>query len=84
MRRTGFEQRFGQMEEDASIDACFDFFRRKESVVDVRWVKEQVYRTSCIPESCPVTRSLFEIFSRRPEEEEGEISLKKDVYFRFN
>ena len=66
------------MDEDASIDACFDYFRRKESMVDVQWVKEQIYRTSCIPDKCPATRSLFEIFSRRDEH------VKKDMCFRFN
>lgn len=58
------------MDEDTSADAWFDFFRRKESVADVLWVKEQVYQTSCVPEKCPSTRSWVEIFSCR---EEGEV-----------
>lgn len=92
MRRT----KFGQMDEDTSIDACFDYFRRKGSMIDVLWVKEQVYRTSCVPERCPSTRSLCEILisgNRRgdreegdedEEEEDGEIVVVDDTKFRFN
>ena len=71
------------MEEDPDIDDCFTYFRREESVVDVQWVKEQIYRTSCVPEKCPATRSLVEIFSGLAREE-GEVVAKKDVGFRFN
>ena len=66
------------MDEDPSIDACFDYFRRKGSIVDVQWVKEQIYRAPCIPDKCPETRSLFEIFSCRDED------VKKEVCFCFN
>jgi len=84
MQRT----KFGQMDEDITIDACFDYFRRKGSSIDVLWVKEQVYRTSCVPERCPPTRSLHEIFSACGGDEEGEVVKKDDVdiniKFRFN
>ncbi|CAM9108859.1 unnamed protein product [Ectocarpus sp. 12 AP-2014] len=82
MRRRGLIQ----MDEDASIDACFDYFRRKELTVDIQWVKEQIYRTSCVPENCPATPSLPEIFSRLDREEgevEGEVATTA-VVFRFN
>ncbi|CAM9139164.1 unnamed protein product [Ectocarpus sp. 8 AP-2014] len=68
-----------QMEEDPVVDDCFNYFRRKQSLVDVQWVKEQIYRTSCVPENCPTTRSLVEIFSRCGRED-GDIV----VGFRFN
>ncbi|CAM9287240.1 unnamed protein product [Ectocarpus sp. 13 AM-2016] len=70
------------MEEDPDIDDCFGYFRRKESVVDVQWVKEQIYRTSCVPEKCPATRSFVEIFVGL-DREDGEPVVKKDVGFRF-
>ncbi|AAK14549.1 EsV-1-131 [Ectocarpus siliculosus virus 1] len=76
-----------QMEEDPDIDGCFAYFRRKESVVDVQWVKEQIYRTSCVPERCPATRSLVEIFLRLglgAGGQDGEAVVKNDVGFRFN
>lgn len=71
---------YHRMDEDLSIDACFDYFRRKDSRVDVLWVKEQIYRTSCVPEACPQTRSLVEIFGERSDSdddgplEEGEFA----------
>ena len=71
-----------QMEEDPDIDDCFAYFRRKESVVDAQWVKEQIYRTSCVPEKCPVTRSLVEIFLGLDREEVQEV--QEDMGFRFN
>ena len=79
MRRTKFG---GQMDEDASIDACFDYFRRQGSMTDVLWVKEQVYRTSCVPERCPSTRSLCEIFSSGNLEEA--VVVVDDTKFRFH
>lgn len=60
------------MDEDLSMDACFDYFRRKDSKVDVLWVKEQIYRTSCVPETCPPTRSLVEIFRERSERSDSD------------
>lgn len=78
------------MDEDTSIDACFDYFRRKESVVDVQWAKEQVYRSSCVPEKCPPTRSLVDILSRHHDDdseecEDGEIGvIIEKAKFRFN
>ncbi|CAN0246124.1 unnamed protein product [Ectocarpus sp. 6 AP-2014] len=72
-----------QMEEDPDIDDCFAYFRRKDSLVDVQWVKEQIYRTSCVPEKFPATRSLVEIFLGldRPCEE---TVVKNKVGFRFD
>ena len=72
-----------QMEEDPDIDDCFACFRRKDSLVDVQWVKEQIYRTSCVPEKCPATRSLNEIFLwlGRPCDE---AVVKDEVGFRFD
>lgn len=59
------------MDEDTSIDSCFDYFRRKGSGVDVLWVKEQIYRTSCVPETCPPTRTLCDVLrGRRHDQEE--------------
>ncbi|CAM9203430.1 unnamed protein product [Pylaiella littoralis] len=52
------------MDEDTALEACFDHFRR-DPTVGIQWVKEQVYRTSCVPEQCPDTRSLEDIL--RPE-----------------
>lgn len=71
--------KFG-MEEDLSLDSCFDFFRRKESTVDPTWVKEQIYRTSCVPEKCPPTPSLRDILRRRPDSEPA----KSRPSFRFD
>ncbi|CAN0569192.1 unnamed protein product [Ectocarpus sp. 12 AP-2014] len=71
-----------QMEEDPDIDDCFRCFRRKQSVVDVQWVKEQIYRTSCVPEKCPATRSFVEIFVGLDREDDEPV-VKKDVGFRF-
>ncbi|CAM9337637.1 unnamed protein product [Ectocarpus sp. 8 AP-2014] len=78
-----------QMEEDPDIDDCFAYFRRKHSGVDVQWVKEQVYRTSCVPEKCPATRSLVEIFlglglGLGLGGPCGEAVVKNEVGFRFD
>ncbi|CAM9096823.1 unnamed protein product [Ectocarpus sp. 12 AP-2014] len=82
MHRTKSASTAGQteMEEDASIDACFDYFRRAGSVVDVQWVKEQIYRTSCVPERCPPTRSLGEILSLRGDSDELKKYCTKSVF----
>lgn len=72
------------MDEDPSIDACFDYFRRKGSGVDVQWVKEQIYRSSCVPERCPQTLSLDEILDSLRED--GEIcaaSTRESTRFHF-
>jgi len=48
--------------------------------VNLLWVKEQVYGTPCIPETCPETRTMSEVFgvrtSNTQELEEGEIREK--------
>ena len=46
--------------EEPSFDYIFDKFRNMPGV-DMLWVKEQVYGTPCIPESCPDTRSIKEV-----------------------
>jgi hypothetical protein len=49
-----------QTQEDQSFSAIFDRFRGREGL-DLLWVKEQVYGTPCLPESCPTTRTIGEL-----------------------
>jgi hypothetical protein len=58
-----------RIKEDHSITRIFDVLRNQG--VDITWVKEQIHGTSCIPETCPRTRSLESIIYDHLEE--GEI-----------
>ena len=63
--------------EEPSFDSIFDKFRNIPGV-DMLWVKENIYGTPCIPESCPETRSIVEVCSSLSgsselELEEGEV-----------
>lgn len=58
-----------RIKEDHRITRIFDVLRNQG--VDITWVKEQIHGTSCIPETCPRTRSLESIIS--DDLEEGEI-----------
>ena len=58
--------------EEPLFDPLFDRFRGIRGI-DVLWVKEQVYGTPCVPESCPVTRSISEVFGSLELIEEGEV-----------
>ncbi len=51
------------VQEDQLFSAIFDRFRGGGNGVDVLWVKEQVYGTPCLPETCPETRTMDEVFS---------------------
>ncbi len=46
--------------EEPSFDSIFDKFRNIPGV-DMLWVKENIYGTPCIPESCPDTLSIKEL-----------------------
>lgn len=68
-------------QEEPSFDSIFDKFRNIPGV-DILWVKEQIYGTPCIPESCPKTRSMVEVCgslsgSSELELEEGEVRENK-------
>lgn len=58
-----------RIQEDSSLSPIFNVFRNHN--VDVTWVKENIYGTPCIPETCPRTRNLNDIILN--ELEEGEI-----------
>ena len=58
-----------RIKEDHRITRIFDVLRNQG--VDITWVKEQIHGTSCIPETCPRTRSLESIILN--DLEEGEI-----------
>lgn len=55
--------------EDHSLTRIFDVLRTHE--VDITWVKNEIYGTSCIPETCPSTRNLDSLLLDGLEE--GEI-----------
>ena len=58
-----------RINEDHSLTRIFDVLRTHD--IDITWVKNQVYGTSCIPETCPSTRDLYNILVN--DLEEGEI-----------
>ena len=58
-----------RIQEDASLSPIFNVFRKND--IDVTWVKENIYGTPCIPETCPRTRNLDDIVG--DDIEEGEI-----------
>lgn len=60
-----------KMQESIVNDPIFDIFR-KQSHVNVQWVKEQVYGSPCIPEKCPCINSFLDTM-KSLELEEGEI-----------
>ena len=55
--------------EDHSLTHIFDVLRTHD--IDITWVKNQVYGTSCFPETCPSTRNLENLLL--DDLEEGEI-----------
>ena len=64
-----------RIKEDHRITRIFDVLRNQG--VDITWVKEQIHGTSCIPETCPRTRSLESIILNDLEEGEIRQSSKK-------
>ena len=65
-----------RFQEDHRLTRIFDVLRNHD--VDITWVKNHIYGTPCIPETCPVTRDLEHIFS--DDLEEGEIREPREVF----
>ena len=59
------------MDESPIHDPIFDIFR-KNTNVNMQWIKEQVYGSPCVPETCPSVDSFSSIV-KRLRLEEGEI-----------
>ena len=68
-----------RMDEDPSLTRIFDVLRTHD--IDITWVKNQVYGSSCIPESCPVTRDIDNLVVC--DLEEGEIMEPATRFINF-
>ena len=71
----------GISREEPSFDSIFDRFRNRPGV-DMLWVKENIYGTPCIPETCPEIRSITELCGslsgEQLELEDGELAINRE------
>lgn len=78
-RGTPYGRKFYKMDEEPCFSCVFDRFRDLPHV-DLLWVKQEIYGTPCIPESCPDTVSFEELRSKIDVIEEGEVREPVDGF----
>ena len=62
--------------ENQTLSPIFDRLRGRPEV-NILWVKEQIYGTPCIPETCPETRTMSEVFGVRDTQELEEREIRE-------